>query len=140
MTVTADGQAYVFGIVRPDESTAEQSAIRLVMRPYGIDGVAGEPIEIPRPDNPAALEARASGVIRFTTVPFHARSVTAFTPTQAVIVGLADPYRFEIRHPDGRRTVVERRWEPLAVLLDEATAHEQAPWLAQAGRMAPRSP
>ena len=127
IVVTADGHGYVFDIVRPGESSAAQSAARLIMRPFGIDGTAGEPIEIPRADNPAGLEAhRADGLIRFTNVPFHAGSVTALAPTRAVLAGFADTYRFDIRRPADARTVVERTWNPVAVLPGEAAAHEQA--------------
>jgi hypothetical protein len=127
MVVTEDGQAYVFDLIRPAASAdAGPVTSRRIMKPYDIDGVAGEPIEIPQFDNPAYLEAEATGVIRIAAIPFHPNGVTAFAPTRGMLSGYPDAYRFDVRHPDGARTVIERAWEPVAVLPGEAAAHQRA--------------
>ena len=128
IVVTADGQAYVLDIIRPDDPLdAGTTAVRRVMKPYDVDGMVGEPIDIPQFDNPAQLEARrADGLLRFVTIPFHANGVTAFAPSRAVLSGYSAAYRFEVRDPSGLATVIERTWEPITVHPAEATAHERA--------------
>jgi hypothetical protein len=127
MVVTADGQAYVFDLIRPSApEAAGAAASRRIMKPYDIDGVAGEPIDIPQFENIAYVEAQSSGTIRFTAIPFHPNGVTAFAPSRGMISGYPDAYRFEIRRADGKRTVIERAWQPVAVLPGEAAAHEAA--------------
>jgi len=96
------------------------------MRPHDIDGAAGEPLDIPQSVNPAGLEATSNGAVRFTTVPFHPRGFSAFAATGAMFTGYPDDYRFEVHHPDGRVTVIERAWDPVPVLADEAAAHHRA--------------
>ncbi len=123
MVVGTGGRAWVVSFVRPEDGNMPRRA----MTPYDINGVAGEPVLLPDPDERAeVLEARAGDTTRSAVVPFHPRTVVAFAPTGSLMVGEGDTYRFEIRHPDGRRTNIERRWEPVRVGTDEAAAHEQA--------------
>jgi hypothetical protein len=125
MTLTPEGIAYVFDVLRPDDPSSSDT-FTTIMKPYDVDGNAGEPIEIPSFDDYVGLEARSAGAVRFTAVPFTPNGMTDFTVDGDLLVGKPDRYRFEIRHANGKTTVVERAWEPVAVQPDEAAAYRAA--------------
>ena len=50
-----------------------------------------------------------------TNVPFWPDTSWEMIPSGAMVGGLSDQYRFEIHHPDGRRTVVQRYWNPIPI-------------------------
>ena len=58
--------------------------------------------------------------INVNEVPFAAGPMWWLASDGTVVSGLPDSYRFEMRHPDGTVTVVEREWQPVAVNPDEA--------------------
>jgi len=123
MTLGTDGRAWVFDVLRPEDPS---QASRIVMKPVDFEGNVGEPVDVPQFENNAGVEARSDNAVRFAQVPFHANGTTDFTREGIVLSGYSDAYRFEMLHPDGRRTVVERFWEPTAVLSEEAEAHRAA--------------
>lgn len=126
MTLAADGRAYVYDVVFPEDPAAAAER-RLLMKPFDAEGNAGDPIDMPQFDNPATLEAFSNiGAVRFTGVPFHPTGRSVFTPDAIVVSGYPDPYRFEMLHPDGHRTIVERPWEPIEVRPEEADAYRRA--------------
>lgn len=125
MTLTPDGWAYVFDVVRPEDPGAN-AEVRIVMKPFDIDGNAGGAIDIPQFENTGGLEARSANAVRFTGVPFHPSGTTDFTADRMVLSGYPDAYRFEMLHLDGRRTIVERAWQPVVVHPEEAEAYRDA--------------
>ncbi len=56
-------------------------------------------------------------------VPFGPQEVWSITCDGALLTGYAAEYHFEIRYPDGRRTVIERGAEPVRVLPGEKEWH-----------------
>ncbi len=60
--------------------------------------------------------------IRPQPVPFGPQDVWSIGWDGALIAGYAAEYRFEIRYPGGRRTIIEREAEPVRVLPEEAEA------------------
>jgi hypothetical protein len=57
-------------------------------------------------------------------VPFGPTGVWGITWDGAIIWGNSSKYRFEIRYPDGRQTVIERETEAVRVLPEERNAAE----------------
>ena len=50
--------------------------------------------------------------------------MTELAPTGATISGFSDRYRFTLTSRDGRRTVIERRVEPVPIIGEERTWYE----------------
>jgi hypothetical protein len=73
-----------------------------------------------------SLRAQAGeGAYKPLPVPFGPKDVWSITWDGAIIWGNSSEYRFEIRYPDGRRTVFEREAEAVKVLPDEREAAER---------------
>jgi hypothetical protein len=125
LVVSADGRGFLRDFVRPDPDSATEE-IRIVMRPYDAAGAVGESIDVSRFDDAANLEAWSGDWVRMTAVPFHPVGATALASTGTLFSGYPDRYRFEARHDDGNTTVIEREFEPPAVLVAEADDHRRA--------------
>jgi hypothetical protein len=116
----------------PSEQEMRQGGvlrIREGMAPIGEDGTPGEIIEPPSVDGKGAgMEMRAAGAGGGIRVSVSSGAAAPFTPALAWtmaangdwVVGTADSYRFEIHHEAGGKTIVERYWEPVPVLPEEA--------------------
>lgn len=126
MVLAPQGIAYVLDIVRPEEPAASGDELRIVWRPHDMEGVAGDPIDIPRDENPAYLEARSSNAVRVQAIPFQPNGDATFAASGVLVTGHPSAYAFEVRHPDGRVMRIERSWTPVPVLPGEADAHRQA--------------
>jgi hypothetical protein len=86
------------------------------MQAFAEDGAVGEPVGPPDVDVPRTtitVEGRRS------PTPFSPGLVWRLAPSGAVVWGTSDVYRFEVRHPDGQRLVVERNSGRTAVQSDE---------------------
>jgi hypothetical protein len=57
-------------------------------------------------------------------VPFGPQEYWTLTHEGALLSGFSEEYRFEVRHPDGRMTVIEREVEPVPVDPAERSWHE----------------
>ncbi len=68
----------------------------------------------------AGVSSSGRRVRRTMTVPFSPTTPSILSPAGAVVAGVGDAYRFEIRQVGGGTIVVERRTDPVAVLPDEA--------------------
>jgi hypothetical protein len=81
------------------------------------DGSFTDSLELPiESDQPYVLKAWVQpDTYRPEPVPFAPQFVWTIGWDGSYISGLADEYRFEIRYPDGGRTVIEREAEPVAV-------------------------
>jgi len=112
MVLTRDGKLYTPAMNDNYEERGRWPAMGLA----GRDGV-GERLDVPM------VESEVPSVRvneRFTlSVPFGPRFTWAMSPSGAMVVGAPGEYEFEIHHPDGRRTVVQRIWEREAVHPDE---------------------
>jgi hypothetical protein len=96
---------------------------------YTIDsaGVVTDSLPLPAYDHEqfvltasVTLRSRVNeGSVRPEPVPFGPQEVWSIGWDGALVTGYAADYRFEIRYPDGRRTVIEREAEPVPVLRDE---------------------
>ena len=96
---------------------------------YTIDstGVVTDSLPLPAYDHEqfiltarVSLRSRVSEAsVRPEPVPFGPQEVWSIGCDGALITGYAADYRFEIRYPDGRRTVIEREAEPVPVLREE---------------------
>ena len=105
--------------------------IRQGMAPLGEDGAQGELIEPPAVEGQSAgMEMRAAGGsgggVRITSIadgpraPFTPSYAWAMAPNGDWVVGIGESYRFEIHHAAGGKTIVERSWDPVPVLEEEA--------------------
>ncbi|MCH7824534.1 MAG: hypothetical protein IH849_07005 [Acidobacteria bacterium] len=88
------------------------------LQAHGPDGPIGEPFAVPAFEyerwtytyNGRAIEG----------VPNAPSVVWTIHPDGPLVAGATDRYRFEILSPDGRRTIVERFWDPVPVTEAEA--------------------
>lgn len=134
MVATHDGVVYTQGRIRAEEPDGagarvfSSGEIRWGMFPRGPEGGSGDPVEVPRFDHeePSLRVEISTGnthMVMGQSIPFAPGVSWALSPSGAIVAGLADEYRFEVRRPDGSRTVVEKAWEPFPVSPEEADWH-----------------
>ena len=86
-------------------------------------GPAGEEVErltAPEIDyDPPRLEGRGS---EGATVPYSPSALDEITPSGAWIVGVGSTYRFEVHHPGGSTTVIERPGAPPVPISSDESA------------------
>jgi hypothetical protein len=117
-TVTPDGRAYILNNMIPTGAGTRPEDYRRAMVPWGPTGHReGVAIDIPvlplREDSHVGWGAGWS--IGGADVPFMPRPHWMMAKDTTLVIGLPDEYRFEIRHPDGSTTVVERAVQPVRV-------------------------
>ena len=118
-TVTPDGDVFIYE-ARDVETTPGEREFG--MRRFGQEGGTDEMMLVPQfepaPDSFVRLEieGRTRAV---APVPFMAQGIWMMGPDKTMVSGFADRYRFEIRHPDGSRIVIERTVDPAPVDSDE---------------------
>ena len=79
------------------------------MQQVGADGAIGEMIPLPSLDvDRLELPVTQEGFTFDYAVPYSPGQVSAFSPTGAWITGVNDAYHFEIHHPGGDVTRVQR--------------------------------
>jgi len=125
-TVGPDGHAWIYEALGsdPDRDDREYG-----MRRYGPEGRTEE--AVPRPEFEGAetphvtleIDGRTMAV---APVPFATQAHWTMGPDRTLVAGSADEYRFEIRHPDGTRTVVERLIDPVPVDPEEWEARKSS--------------
>jgi len=121
MVVTEGGEAYILVVMPRDDS---DDALRVGRMPYSRDGAAGEPILRPQFEESAYVMAESAAVLTSLPVPFAPNGTYSLAPSRTLVVGVPDAYGFELRHPDGRTTVVRTYWDPVPVDAEEAD-HQQ---------------
>ena len=90
---------------------------------FSLDGTVGEVIEQPElPLPPISIVASDGRMVSSAPAPFQPRPVVSYAPNGAMLSGYSDAYRFEVRHTDGRRMIVERSWDPAPVSAEEEAA------------------
>jgi hypothetical protein len=85
------------------------------------DGTLTDSLDLPISDEePNIMRAWVNrGTYRPEPVPFAPQKVWSIGRDGALFLGVSDEYRFEIRYPDGRTTVIERDAEAVPVLAGE---------------------
>jgi len=111
--VNPDGTVYFPAVVGRDPETNE--GLWGYWR-WGPEGKTGE--DRVRPEIDYQRPTLEVGT-RQTSMPMSPEVVTQFAPFGAWITGVSDEYRFEIRHFDGRVTVVERRVDRVSMSDEE---------------------
>ncbi len=110
---------------RPSESARGYIFTHCLFRLDPEGQVAGT-IDLPVYDHPD-YELRAyvdqGRSYRPEAVPFGPQDVWSVTHEGALVTGYASDYRFEIRYPDGRVTIIERVTEPVRVEPEEKAWH-----------------
>ena len=121
--VTTDDEIYLIGYWRrelvADRDADDTRGVGIL--PIGFEGPRGPAIM--RPDLPDAtnmMSAEGGGLARYEPAPFEPRPVVGYAPTGQMLAGFSDDYRFAVHHPDGHRTDVERRLDPVSVTAAEA--------------------
>lgn len=107
---------------RPEEPSSMVTDFRQGFQRIGKEGLLGEPWMVPASDlDPPTVTIDMDRFSYEQPVPFAAaRAVSAVAPDGSRIWGFPDRYAFQIEHPDGRTTVVERVTDPVPVHPDEA--------------------
>jgi len=75
---------------------------------------------------PWNIVGRSENSTSVNNVPFSPNVTWVMAPDRLMIGGISDNYRFEVRRVDGSVTVIEKNWEPVPVLPEEANWHERA--------------
>lgn len=129
-----DGSLWTRTATMPTQEQRQQGGTLRIpqgMAPLGEDGARGELVEPPAVGGQdAAMEMRAQGssgggsaMVTMTSgpsAPFAPSYVWTMAPSGDWVVGAAESYRFEVHHATGGRTIVERYWDPVPVLDEEA--------------------
>jgi hypothetical protein len=123
---TADGRAYVMGLLTRDFGDFRQSGWIEV----GPDGVPSDTIRGPHPDfEPAILQAvseQGGGrAISVSALPFAPQNPWTVSPLGYAVGGVSTRYAVEAFRPDGRVVRMERAVEPVPVTAGER-AHREA--------------
>jgi len=124
ITVSGDGTPYVPQLLNPGEPPYRW---RKAMVGYGPGGAVRDSLTPPAYEyEPPRLPAHGERSVSYNLVPFSPRVVWTMTPLRAIVSGVSQAYRFEVRHADGRMTVIEKAsWDPVPVLPDEAAWHRR---------------
>jgi hypothetical protein len=114
MVVTPQGELYS-SVFLPSDDPDE--FFKIAMRRMGPREAEGDTIRFPEFDfQEWRIEASSEGSVAINSVPFSPQVQTTFLPSRAVVGGVSTDYRFEVRHPDGRRTVVVKAsWDRVPV-------------------------
>ncbi len=114
MVITTDGTLYNYELLNQGSDVTDW---KLGMVPlYEDEEMEGDPIEAPEFDyEPPQIVARREGSTSSNSVPFSPQRHWALSLSGAVIGGVSNDYRFDISHPDGSVTRVEKSWEPIPV-------------------------
>ena len=122
MVVTHDGTPYLEAIeLERGVPTEEES--RYGMQAGGPEGKVGAFREFPRLDVPDPSLTYMDGRM-VTLLPFAPVTRRTMLPSGALVYGVGTEYRITIESIDGAKTIVERRYEPVAILPEERAAHE----------------
>ena len=124
ITLTPEGVPYIPQLLNPGASL---NLWRTGMVGYGPGGAAIDTLAPPEYGfDPPRLPARGERSSSNNPVPFSPRVVWTMSPTRAVVSGISESYRFELRQPDGSITVIEKApWDPVPVEEDEARWHRK---------------
>jgi len=127
IVIAHDGTVYSPGRADAGEDF-DFSNLRIGMIPRGPEGPSGDALE--PPDFGFETErfeviARMGDMVNVAMwpVPYWPEEEWVMSPSGAMIAGVSNEYRFEIHHPDGRVTVVEKEWQPVPLEADEAEWH-----------------
>lgn len=82
------------------------------MARVGPEGVEADTLNEPEFDfDEWTIEARNENSWITNNVPFSPTAVSVMSPLRMMIGGVSTDYSFQIFHPDGRVTVIEKEWE-----------------------------
>ena len=125
LRVTRSGDAIIFHIVHRGWAEALASGRRptrtYLLYTVAPDGTLTDSLDLPlSADEPNIMKAWLNpGTYRPEPVPFAPQKVWSIGRDGAFFFGFSADYRFEIRYPDGRTTVIEREADPVPVLPGE---------------------
>lgn len=125
LRVTDDGTAIFFHATYRDLAQALAAGriptLTYLLYTVSPEGTLTDSLDLPLSrEEPNTLRAQVNpGTYRPMDVPFAPRKVWSIGRDGALIFGVSGGYRFEIRHPDGRTTVIERETDPVPVLPGE---------------------
>lgn len=113
------GQVWVPGVQR--------DPIRFGRAEIGSDGSAGEPFFPPEPDweSTCLTFQRRGRETTYCNVPFWPHPLNALLRDGGWVVGINDRYAFDLERADGTTLRVERYWDPVPVLAEEAEYHKR---------------
>lgn len=110
-----DGKLWIEGGIVNEQERRYDDA----MRAHGPDGPAEEQFAVPAYEY-ERWTLRYNGR-DIETVPYAPQVQWVIHSDGKMIAGVSDQYRFEILDPDGARTVVDKRWDPVEVTEQERT-------------------
>ncbi len=106
----------------PNPRSPDMISSKYVMLGMRASGTTFDTLDVPWYDY-RRLQIQGSGLQPQVTVPFSPDKNWNMTRSRAMIGGVSDAYRFEIRHFDGRLTHIERVTSPIPVQPDESRWH-----------------
>jgi hypothetical protein len=124
LKVSHDGIPYIPELMNPADPI---HLWKTAMVGYGPNGPVGDTLAPPEfAYEPPRLPAQGERSVSYNIVPFAPRLVWTMTPSRATVAGVPEDYRFQVRHADGKTTLIEKAsWEPVPVLADEAAWHRR---------------
>jgi hypothetical protein len=109
MQLDRDGVLWVEAMLS-EEATGRR---RRGVLPHDASGPIGEPVLVP--DYDYERLTFSAGGRELGPVPLSPAVIWNVYSQGGIVAGASDRYRFEILRPDGRRTIVEKSWEPVTL-------------------------
>jgi len=124
MVATHNGFLYAPIRLDPD---AEVFRRRIAMQGFAPDGTLTDPLVEPYADfeTQSVIVRRGTGWGNYP-VPFAPTAVWTMAPSGAMVSGIGDEYRYEVRFPDGETMIVRRQIALVPVQPDEADYHRDS--------------
>ncbi len=117
LVVTREGHPYTYIWAFSGDDLASWTS---GMARVGPEGVEADTLNVPEFDfEEWTIEARNEDSWMTNTVPFSPTSISVMSPLRMMIGGVSTDYSFQIFHPDGRVTVIEKEWKKIPVESDE---------------------
>lgn len=109
LVVTPEGHPYTYVWAFSGDNL---SSWKSGMARVGPEGVEADTLNEPEFDfDEWTIEARNENSWITNNVPFSPTAVSVMSPLRMMIGGVSTDYSFQIFHPDGRVTVIEKEWE-----------------------------
>jgi hypothetical protein len=115
LVVTEVGDLYTYSWLIDDEATDFTDRPNIMAR-LEAEGLTDDYLLVPDCTVEGwDIEFRDENSWISNTIPFAPTGEWIMSPLGVMIAGVSDDYRFDIHHPDGTITRIEREWEPVPV-------------------------
>jgi len=122
LVATRSGELYTMQLLNPGSSLDDwqMGMCRLGPEQTELDTIPAPVFDFD--DTPWRVIARSENSESASTIPYAPDAMWAMTASGAMVGGVSEDYRFEVRWPDGRITRIEKNWrDRIPVSREEST-------------------